>query len=107
MAQKYWFGLGSTPCKNLQFQKRGPCWLKLMELQGEGLGEGTAHVPICVFPPPHLPREPLWNANGLRKGGWRGRQALHSKPSSRAPGSYLVFAGSVGKLLTSWDQAKW
>lgn len=98
-------GLALLLARNLQFQKRGPSWLKLMELQGEGLGEGTAHIPICVLPPPHLPRDPLWNANGLRKGGWLGRQALHSKPSSRAPGSYLVFAGSVGKLLTSWDQA--
>lgn len=57
-------GLALLLARNLQFQKRGPSWLKLMELQGECLGEGTAHVPICVLLPPHLPRDPLWNANG-------------------------------------------
>lgn len=45
-------GLALLLARNLQFQKRGPSWLKLMELQGEGLGGGLHTFPsVCSLLP--------------------------------------------------------
>lgn len=88
-------GLGLTLllARNLQFQKRGPSWLKLMERQGRALGR-PAHGPICVPPPPRLPRDPLRNANGLRKGGWvGGRPSIQSLQAEPPTPIWFLWAG--------------
>lgn len=56
--------------QEISFQKQRPSRLNLSGAPraGRALGGETADVPIWVLFPPHLPRDPLRNANGLRKG---------------------------------------